>query len=280
MISPDVLKKHIKLLSPIPTGILPRGRLKNAVECILFDIYGTLFISGSGDIGDAKTPLAENKGLEKLIDEYGINLSLPDLINKYIMEIENSHKILKSKNIKYPEVNIIKIWSRILPEMDPDRIKAFAVEFEMITNPVWPMPYLEEALSFCRKKNIKTGIISNAQFYTPLLFRLFLGKNPGELGFDPDLTIFSYKEGCAKPSLSLFLKAKKNLKSKNISEKSALYVGNDMLKDIMPAQKAGFRTALFAGDKRSLRLRKKDMRCQNINPDIILTGLDQLVKKL
>jgi len=53
-----------------------------------------------------------------------------------------------------------------------------------------------------------------------------------------------------------------------------------MLNDILPAQRIGFKTALFAGDKRSLRLRPDDARCEDIVPDIIVTDLLQLVEYL
>ena len=36
-----------------------------------------------------------------------------------------------------------------------------------------------------------------------------------------------------------------------------LYVGNDMLNDVYAAGQVGFRTALFAGDQRSLRMRQR-----------------------
>ena len=58
---------------------------------------------------------------------------------------------------------------------------------------------------------------------------------------------------------------------------AALYLGNDMLNDIYPAQKVGFKTALFAGDARSLRLREDDPGCKNLSPDIIITDLIQLL---
>ena len=40
--------------------------------------------------------------------------------------------------------------------------------------------------------------------------------------------------------------------------------------------RAGLRTALFAGDARSLRLRRDDPRCAAVCPDLVLTGLSQL----
>ena len=49
-----------------------------------------------------------------------------------------------------------------------------------------------------------------------------------------------------------------------------------MLKDVWTAAQAGCRTALFAGDERSLRLRKDDPRTQGLRPDVVLTELVQL----
>ena len=50
-----------------------------------------------------------------------------------------------------------------------------------------------------------------------------------------------------------------------------------MLNDIFPAQKVGFKTALFAGDQRSLRLRADDPRCRELTPDLVVTDLGQLI---
>ena len=55
-----------------------------------------------------------------------------------------------------------------------------------------------------------------------------------------------------------------------------MFIGNDMLKDIYAAKKAGFKTALFAGDQRSLRLRENKAEVKNVYPDIIITDLRQL----
>jgi putative hydrolase of the HAD superfamily len=59
-----------------------------------------------------------------------------------------------------------------------------------------------------------------------------------------------------------------------------LYVGNDMRNDICPAAATGFHTALFAGDKRSLRLREDDRKCARTRPDIIITDLMQLLENI
>ena len=77
----------------------------------------------------------------------------------------------------------------------------------------------------------------------------------------------------------MFEKLKEQLYNNyGILGKETLYVGNDMLNDIKTASLSGFRTVLFAGDRRSLRLRK-DI-CQDIVPDTVITCLDQLNKRI
>ena len=64
---------------------------------------------------------------------------------------------------------------------------------------------------------------------------------------------------------------------RRIAPEEALYVGNDMLNDILPACKLGFHTALFAGDARSLRRRDGDGQLEAVAPDLVLTELGQLL---
>ena len=140
--------------------------------------------------------------------------------------------------------------------------------------------HLSKMLSVCRESKVLMGIISNAQFYTPDLFNRFLDSSPEDLGFDPALTLYSYACGHAKPSTFMFKTAAERLQQKNIPVHSALYIGNDMLNDIYPAQKAGFKTVLFAGDARSLRLRSDDPVCENLSADIVITDIVQLLDYL
>jgi putative hydrolase of the HAD superfamily len=138
------------------------------------------------------------------------------------------------------------------------------------------MPGLEAILRGLREKNIPIGIVSNAQFYTAIMVEGFTGQSLEDLGFQKDLCVWSYQEKLGKPSTELFEKLKEALSLRHIAHHQALYVGNDMLNDIWTADQAGLRTALFAGDQRSLRLRETDDRCRHLESDVILTTLGQL----
>jgi len=273
----DRLLHYIEPLSPLPTSLNPSKKLKEKVKCILFDVYGTLFISGSGDISIARQQSRLTQNLKNLLSRYQIKKKPQIVLDDFFSAIDIEHERLKKKGVDFPEVKIDRIWMRVLEIEELDAVRAFAVEFELIVNPVYPMPNLEKMLSNCKKSKLLMGIISNAQFFTPYLFTWFLYLSPEDLGFKSDLIFYSYKSGHAKPSPFMFEAAAKNLRNIDISAHSVLYIGNDMLNDIYPAKMVGFKTALFAGDARSLRLRKNHPRCQNLSADIVITDLLQIL---
>ena len=276
MLSKNLVSNYITPLNPVPTSFKKSGKLDRKIKCILFDIYGTLFISGSGDISIAEKKSHNIDHLEQLLLKYGIKRKPYAILNDLFSAIKEKHDELREKGVDFPEVEIDRIWTSILGNNDSDVIRSFAVEFEMLVNPVYPMPHTRELLFACKDSKFLIGIISNAQFYTPYLFKWLLGSDMSDLGFHDDLIIFSYEFGYAKPSTFLFQLAAKRLNNMNIRKDSVLYIGNDMLKDIYPAKMTGFKTALFAGDSRSLRLREDDPKCKNLSADIILTDLTQL----
>lgn len=280
MLDETRLKNYLPPLAPIPTQLRQKGFVSTKLECILFDIYGTLFISGSGDIGTAQKNTQNFGKLETLLADYGLDEKPQRILDKLFHAIEKEHQKLKKTGIDYPEVDIVRIWKRVLHIESIQAVSDFALEFEVIANPVYPMPHLTELMSACRSRGFHMGIISNAQFYTPLLFKWFLNSNLPNLGFDPNLVFFSYEHGYAKPSPVLFQRAVDQLNEMGIGTNLVLYLGNDMLNDILPANSAGFQTALFAGDARSLRLRKDDPRCEGLAADLVITDLIQLVELL
>lgn len=215
-------------------------------------------------------------GIDALLKKYGISLSPSQIEDLLFQTIKSDHAKKKAAGINFPEVTIDRIWMQLFQFKNLAIARCFAVEYEMIVNPVYPMPYLLETLQRLKQKNIPLGIISNAQFFTPHLFDFFCGDFPDKLGFDPDLIFYSYDYGYAKPALYLFDQAVFALNRKGLKPADVIYVGNDMLNDIYPAHTIGFQTCLFAGDARSLRLRKKNSKCESIKPDAIIIELNQL----
>lgn len=275
----EQFSSYLQKLKPRPTGLRASFVPEDDIRCILFDVYGTLFISATGDIGLLQTDTVKKELLDKLLKDFNLETTPKNLTDCLTNEIKRIHAQKKEEGIDYPEVNIVKIWSDILnklKKLTPIQIEEFAIRFELIINPVYPMPGLGDCLHWCKNNQKIMGIISNAQFYTPMLFDWFLDSNPQQLGFSNKLLFYSYEHEIAKPSPSLFEKAARILINDGIKPSQIAYLGNDMLKDILPAKQAGFQTALFAGDSRSLRLRKDVPECQKLEPDMIITHLNQL----
>ena len=264
-------------LAPIPSRYPAGGGLNKPIRVAIFDIYGTLFISDAGGIGTPKTDVPRVSGLEDVLRQYGIAMS-PDRISKRLVQsIRTAHHVKKERGISYPEIEIDAIWQDILKWPDRNRIRDFAIAYEWTVNSAFPMPGLDETLRTLRHRGLKMGIISNAQFFTPLLFEWFLGASPTHLGFDNDLTLYSYQHGEAKPSHSLFDICADRLRDLGFPPESVVFIGNDMLNDILPAANAGWQTALLAGDRRSLRLHRNREECLKLEPDLVLTDLRQLL---
>ena len=272
-----IIRSNTYPVYPEPPGIEGEGEVEG-IKAVLFDVYGTMFVSGSGDISVSEKEAHINE-VRKVLENHGIRMDPADVYRRYLEEIEKEHSKLRISGIDYPEVRIEEIWRRVL-KVGRREAKLISVEYESIVNPVWPMPDLKYVLGWLKSKGIIMGIISNAQFYTGLLFEAMLGERLSSLGFCKKLILYSYKLGVAKPSKEIFLTASTRLKKLGIIEGEAVYVGNDVLNDILPAAKVGFKTALFAGDKRSLRLRENDERCRDVRPDIVITNLGELLERV
>jgi putative hydrolase of the HAD superfamily len=278
-------------MEPIPTGTKPRLQKLSDIRFVMYDFYGTLFLSGVGDIGiDDGT---SDAGLmNEALRGAGVTMKSPKAgarsMKLYNRVVDTEIDRLKSEGIQTPEPDIREIWSMVLSELkneelidspgDEETAMRISVEFEARMNPVWPVDGVAGALQHLKKRGFHQGIISNSQFYTPLVLQALTGKSLTELGFDDRLLHWSFRERMKKPDIVFYKRFMDSLT--RVFPKSlpheVLYIGNDMLKDVWPASELGMKTALFAGDKRSLKWRRDDERCRDLEPDVIITNFQQM----
>jgi putative hydrolase of the HAD superfamily len=242
-------------------------------KALLFDLYGTLFISAAGDM--AVSPEGDIPGAEE---------DLAEARAFFRQRVEQYHTKERARGNAWPEVAVEEIWVDYRGPVPPAwgrresmDSRELALRYELALNPVYPMPRCREVIQTLASRGMVLGIISNAQFFSPLLFTAFFGESPVDLGFDAGLLLYSFEKREAKPSPGLFARARSVLTQRGIGQEETLYVGNDMGKDIVPAAAAGFKTALFAGDRRSLRLREADPVCAACKPDLVLRDLQALL---
>lgn len=267
-------------LKPQPTGTEPHLPKLEGIRAVVFDIYGTVLISGCGEISMASEG-ARGDAMEAAFAAVGLETMIAG--NKIV---EHLHGAIRQSHTesdaKHPEVEIRDVWRSVLKQLglaiDDDAIEQLAVEYECRVNPIWPMPGLAETFVALQEADIALGIVSNAQFFTPLAFKPLTNKSLADWGFVPDLSVWSYEQGEAKPGVFLYERCVEGLKAQEISPQETLFVGNDLRNDIWPAQQVGMRGALFAGDARSLRLREDDLEVAQVRADAIVTDLRQLLK--
>ena len=278
-----LIRERSAPLEPLPTGRPEHVERLDGIKAVLFDVYGTLVISGSGDVGvnaaegragafsaaceAAGTPCADR-------GEAGVAALRA--------AIDADHAAAKARGVDYPEVDIRDVWRAALRELEVTEprthtVERLAVEYECRTNPTWAMPHAADVLRELKGRGLLLGIVSNAQFFTPHLFPAHLGDTLEGFGFDPDVRAWSWEHRRAKPGTFLYEHAAETLAGKGIEPHAVLYVGNDLLNDCTPARAVGFRTALFAGDARSLRLREGDDRVRETRPTVTVTDLSRLV---
>lgn len=272
--------RRLQPLEPLPCGIEPRFANLPDTRAVVFDVYGTMLISGSGDIG-LSSDCGRARALSAALAHFGIRPERPvaEIAAAFAAAIQTNHAAARARGIDFPEIDIRDIWRElgIIPE---EHLEDFAIEFECLTNSIWPMPQLRETLQQIHRSGLLLGIVSNAQFYTPLSLAYFLKAPLAHVGFSPDLCVYSFEYRIAKPSTALFQQLLRALQARGVAPRQCLFIGNDQRNDIWPAQACGLKTALFAGDQRSLRLRTDDPRCAGIVPDAILTELSQIPQLL
>lgn len=273
-------RRQLTPLGPVATGALEDLAPLTGVRAVLFDIYGTVVVSASGDIGAGEQADRE-RTFSAAAAAAGIAVlgEAPRGVGeRFAATVRAHHARARASGVDVPEVEIRDVWRELLAAWRSEgrvgawtdaELEVFALEFECRANPVWCMPGFPGVLERL-KEDLALGIVSNAQFYTPIVLEALTGRTLRDLGFDPDLCAWSWEQRCAKPSPRLLGVVLERLAARGIRPREVVFVGNDTARDIVPAREAGCRTVLFAGDRRSLRVQA------GVKPDAVITDLSRL----
>jgi putative hydrolase of the HAD superfamily len=278
------------------------------IRVVLFDVYGTLVNYWKKEFeNESVKQEALLASFEKVIQRFGMQPYLvqmnPEepprktLYDLYHGLISLRHGLAAEKNIEFPEVRIEEIWEAVLLMLkrrgydfsglalgegqDFIRCVAYCYNFFAFNRALYPG--VADALRQLKAENIYLGIVSNAQFYTPMDLSLFLRDQSGgaideySRLFEHDFVFFSYEHGVAKPNKLLFRKLFDALYEYQILPSQALLVGNDLVSDIRPAQEAGMKTAFFTGDSRCAFLHGSGGK---VLPDISFSSWNELARRV
>ena len=282
-----------RFLSParLPPGLshLVGKEPRERPSAIAVDVYGTLLASAIGEIG----PSAEWD--DEAMEEEAREAFPRDMAERLRSIVDDDHARERARGVPWPEVDAPSVFARALG-LDPEDGARTCVAWECTVNRCAPMPGAAEFIAGCAARGLPLGIVSNAQFYTRLfieeafdadLYRSAAGEArlegaPGRpsLGFDPELALWSFETGRAKPDRWMFDELARRLAARGVPADRILYIGNDALNDCAAAGEAGMMTALFAGDARSCRPRSGDDRVEANPPSLVAYSWDDMRRLL
>ncbi len=303
-------EKNFSSLRKVVTSLTYASRTDclYGIKAVIFDVYGTLvnyWREGFSDEKQRQTLLLE--AFRKTADFFGFaefldNMNPDDFPEKTLNDLYhglitlNHEKSLK-KGTTFPEVRIEEVWQVIImmlerhgydmakPGLGGKKDLAKCVAYYYNSQALGGALYngVVPALMALQQKNIKLGILSNAQFYTPIDLTLFIRDQSLHTLDDytqlfcDDLIFFSYEYGVAKPNQILFRALFDALYELHILPSQTVFVGNDLSLDIKPAAEIGMATAFFTGDTHSAFMHDLGGK---IVPDIVFDDWATLPRKI
>lgn len=253
-------------------------------KVIFWDVYGTLVAAPRGNLDSLLQREAELLGVfERTVKNFGLAVVPARLHDLFLRGIQAEREARVAQGIAHPEVRIDEIWFKLLEKFQPEEpptinfAREVALFFQRQANPTQLQPHAFDVLNTLGQRGLRHGIISNAQFYTPIELSALLREESAcavctyESMFDPLLVFFSFDLGVAKPDLAIFGRAVEALTRENVMPDDCVFVGNSLVNDIAPAQHIGFRTVLFAPEV---------VPESAIKPDLVIHNLSQLLEWL
>jgi FMN phosphatase YigB (HAD superfamily) len=269
------------------------------VKAVLWTVYGTLVAVPGGElVFEADIEFVTDAALDKTIQEFKMWNSMsrkPGAPAAYMKELfKKAFDIVRLTG--GGEVKSELIWDDIFKKLmtkeysydgslygpPAEYVKKIAYFYHASIQGAGCYPGAVEAIRAVSDAGKKQGLLADGQCFTPAQLRKCLRDQ--DANFDPamhftaDLRVLSAEHKVKKPFDDLFRTAAAACRAKGVSPDEVLHVGSNVLRDIAPAKKAGFRTALFAGDKNSLRATGEQLKDPHLRPDVLLTELHQIAE--
>lgn len=273
------------------------------IKAVVWNLYGTLLRVTDGELLlSHHTELRMQVALEKTISEFNMWNSMTRkpgapweyILPKYRAALEDLELTAKVAPGDFAHVNGAAVWRRILDMLgqkdyrydeefygDLDQLsEKIAYFFQMCLQGVEAAPDAVEAITAVSQLGLVQGILADAQPFSLIQALRAFGQQaklpPLNQLFDPACLILSCQLGVRKPSATLYETCLKRFASKGIEPQEILYVGNRLQNDLAVARHLGIRTALYAGDKLSLKATSSEINNANLRPKRLLTDLKQI----
>jgi FMN phosphatase YigB (HAD superfamily) len=274
------------------------------VKAVFWTAYGTLVAVPQGELqfehADESVTLM---ALDKVIKEFKMWNSMsrkPGAPSEYMRELFNKAltaiRMAGSGGEKFPEVQAERIWDDIVKKLMQKEYTFDAVNYGALTDYCKKIAYFYHAsiqgagaypgaadtLKLVAERGVVQGLLADGQCFTVAQLQRCLKKQDPDFDLDavipPALRLISAEKKARKPSDTLFKAAVAAAGARGLSPSEVLHVGSNLARDIGPAKKHGFRTALFAGDRASLAATPDQLKDPALRPDALVTELAQVLE--
>jgi FMN phosphatase YigB (HAD superfamily) len=273
------------------------------VRAVLWTAYGTLLAIPGGELlFEHPEDFVTDAALDKTIKEFKMWHSMsrkPGAPSAYLKELYTKAlttlRLTGSGGEKYPEVQSERVWEDIVKKLLQKQYqidvslygvlgeftKKVAYFYHASIQGVGPYPGAADAVRELAGRGVVNGLLADGQVFTPAqVHKCLREQDPSfdvSMTFPVGLRVISAERKARKPSDTLFRVAAEALAARGLKPGDALHVGSNLARDIYPARRHGFRTALYAGDKASLVATPEQLKDPQYRPDVLVTELPQLL---
>ena len=274
------------------------------VKVVFWTVYGTLVAIPQGELlFEHPQAFVTDAALDKLIKEFKMWQSMsrkPGAPAEYMKELFNKAltvlKLAGSGEEKFPEVQVERVWDDIVKKLSQkeytfdaatygsmnDYVKKIAYFYHSSIQGTGPYPGAADALKLLADRGVAQGLLADGQCFTAGQLQRCLKQQDADFDLNavvaPAMRLISAEKKARKPSDTLFKLAVAAAAAKGATPSEVLHVGSSLSRDIGPAKKHGFRTALFAGDKNSLSATSEQLKDAAFRPDALVTELPQVLE--
>jgi FMN phosphatase YigB (HAD superfamily) len=312
---PLTLEQYVERLdsrTDLPWPAAPKVRAAKAkpslrrlpVKCVFWTVYGTLVAIPQDELlFEHPQDFVTDAALDKVVKEFKMWNSMsrkPGAPAAFLKELYRKAltllKMAGSGGEKYPEVQVERAWDDIVKKLQQkdytydaatygsidEFVKKIAYFYHASIQGAGPYPGAADALRLTAERGVVQGLLADGQCFTPGQLQRCLRQQ--DRAFELDATIpltlrvVSSDKKARKPSETLFRAAAQAALARGIGPGEVLHVGSNLARDIAPAKKAGFHTALFAGDRNSLAATPEQLKDPATRPDALLTELPQILE--
>lgn len=276
------------------------------VKAVFWTVYGTLIAVPRGELQfEHPDEDVTHAALDKVIKEFKMWNSMsrkPGAPSEYMRELFNKAltalRMTGSGGEKFPEVLAERIWDDIVKKLMQKEYSFDAVTYGSLDDYVKKIAYFYHAsiqgagaypgaadtLKLLAERGVVQGLLTDGQCFTVGQMQRCLRKQDPDFEVDavlpPSMRLISSEKKARKPSETLFKAAITAAGARGLSPSEVLHVGSSLTRDIGPAKKHGFRTALFAGDRASLAATPDQLKAPALRPDVLITELPQMLEAI